>query len=153
MASGRQAFFLVTRTSSDHLISLYPQTTQMLLMWAILLWWRLAINHHSVMLIFRRSLLLMLSKHQMSALCQAWTEAKSLCAAAKKIKGTPYKNFVETTQNIKIKQKTKSETKLLASNALLGPSKRRKRRVRRDPPPSDTPSDSDIELTVPLAND
>jgi hypothetical protein len=38
-------------------------------------------------------------------------------------------------------------------NALLGPSKRRKRRVCRVPTPSDIPSDSDTELVVPLADD
>jgi hypothetical protein len=38
-------------------------------------------------------------------------------------------------------------------NALLGPSKRRKRRVCRDPTPSDIPSDSETELTVLLVDD
>jgi hypothetical protein len=49
----------------------------MLLLWTILLWWRPAISHHSVLLIFRHSLLLRLSNHQISALCQAWTKSKS----------------------------------------------------------------------------
>ena len=44
---------------------------------------------------------------------------------------------------------TKSKTNRLASNDLLGPSKRRKRRVCRDPTPSDTPSLSDTDLAVP----
>jgi len=39
------------------------------------------------------------------------------------------------------------------SNALLVPSKRRKRKVCRDPNPSDTPSDSDTDLAVPFADD
>jgi hypothetical protein len=52
----------------------------------------------------------------------------------------------------KIKQATKSKTSQLASNALLGPSKRRKRRVCRDPTPSDTPSDSDTDLAVSFAD-
>jgi hypothetical protein len=39
------------------------------------------------------------------------------------------------------------------SNTLLGPSKRLKRRVFRDPTTSDTPSDSDTDLAVPLADD
>jgi hypothetical protein len=39
------------------------------------------------------------------------------------------------------------------SNALLGPSKRQKRRVCRDPTPSDTPSDSDTGTVVPFADD
>jgi hypothetical protein len=51
-----------------------------------------------------------------------------------------YRNFVGTTQKKKIKQATKSKTNRLASNALLGLSKRRKRVVCRDPTPSDTPS-------------
>ena len=53
----------------------------------------------------------------------------------------------------KIKQAIKSKTSRLASNALLGPSKRRKRGVCRDPTPSDTPSDSDTDLTVPFADE
>jgi len=57
------------------------------------------------------------------------------------------------TQEQKIKQPTKSKTNRLASNILLGPSKRRKRRVCRDPTPSDTPSDSDTDLAVPFADD
>jgi len=56
------------------------------------------------------------------------------------------------TQEKKIKQATKSKTDRLVSNALFGPSKRRKRRVCRDPTPSDTPSDSDTYLTVPFAD-
>jgi hypothetical protein len=39
------------------------------------------------------------------------------------------------------------------SNALLGPSKRWKRRVCQDPTLSDTPSESDTELAVPLGDD
>jgi len=69
---------------------------------------------------------------------------------AKKITSSPYKQFVEATQKKKIKQVTKSKTIQLASNALLGPSKRRKRRVCRDQTPSDTSSDSDTDLTVPF---
>jgi hypothetical protein len=57
------------------------------------------------------------------------------------------------TQKKKIKQATKSKTSWPALNALLGPSKRRKRRVCRDPPPSDTPPDSDTDLAVSLADD
>ena len=63
------------------------------------------------------------------------------------------KNFVGATQKKKIKQATKSKTNRHASNALLGPSKRRKRVVCRDPTPSDTPSDSDTDLTVSFADD
>jgi hypothetical protein len=66
---------------------------------------------------------------------------------------SPYKKVVEGTQKKKIKQATKSKTSRLASNALLGPSKRGKRRVCRDPTPSDTPSDSDTDLAVPFADD
>jgi hypothetical protein len=39
------------------------------------------------------------------------------------------------------------------SNALLGPSKRWQRRVCQDPILSDTPSDLDLELALPLAED
>jgi hypothetical protein len=72
---------------------------------------------------------------------------------AKKIKSSPYKTFVEVTQKRKIKQATKSQTSRLASNVLRGPSKRRKKRVCRDPTPSDTSSDSDTDLSVPFADD
>ena len=71
---------------------------------------------------------------------------------AKKITSSPYKTFDEATQKWKIKQATKSKTSRLASN-VLGPSKRRKKRVCRDPTPSDTPSDSDTDLAVPFADD
>jgi hypothetical protein len=62
---------------SDHTISLWRQGIWMLLLCTILLWWRPAISHHSVLLIFRRSRLLRFSDHQISALCQAWTKSKS----------------------------------------------------------------------------
>jgi hypothetical protein len=69
-----------------------------------------------------------------------------------KKKRSPYKKFVEATQKKKIKQVTKSKTSRLVSNALLGPSKRRKRMVCRDPTPSDTLSDSDTALAVTFAD-
>jgi hypothetical protein len=68
---------------------------------------------------------------------------------AKKITSSPYKKHCEVTQKNKNKQATKSKTWWLASNALLGPSERRKRRVCRDHTASDTPSDLDTELAVP----
>jgi len=64
-----------------------------------------------------------------------------------------YRTFVGATQKKKIIQATKSKTNRLASNALLGPSKRRKRRGCRDATPSDTPSDSDTDLAVPFDDD
>jgi hypothetical protein len=72
---------------------------------------------------------------------------------AKKIMSSPYKQFAKTTQNKKIKQATKSKTNHLTSNAILGPSKRHKRRVYQDPIPSDTLSDSDTDPAVPIADD
>jgi hypothetical protein len=72
---------------------------------------------------------------------------------AKKITSSPYKKFVEATQKREIKQATKSKTSRLASNVLLGPSKRRKKGVCRDPTPPDTPSDSGTDLAVPFADD
>jgi hypothetical protein len=60
---------------------------------------------------------------------------------AKKITSSLYRKFVGATQKKKIKEATKSKTNRLASNALLGPSKRRKRRVCRDPIPSDSDTD------------
>ena len=70
-----------------------------------------------------------------------------------KIKSSSYRDFVWATQKKKINQATKSKTNRLWSNALLRPSKRRKTVVWRDPTPSDTPSDSDTDLTVPFADD
>jgi len=43
---------------------------------------------------------------------------------AKKIMRSPYKKIVEATQKKKIKQATKSKTRWIGSNVLLGPSKR-----------------------------
>jgi hypothetical protein len=73
--------------------------------------------------------------------------------AVKKITSSPYKKFVEATQKKIIKQANKSKTSRLASNVLLSLTKRRKKRVCRDPSPSDTPSDSDTELAVPFVDD
>ena len=70
-----------------------------------------------------------------------------------KITSSSYRRFVGATQKKKIKQTTKSKTNRLASNVLLGTSKRRKARVCRDPSPSDTPSESDTHLAVPFADD
>jgi hypothetical protein len=68
---------------------------------------------------------------------------------AKKIMSSPYIKFVEPTQKKnRIKQATKSKTNHFSLNAILGPSKRYKRRVCRDPTPFDTPSYSDSVLTV-----
>jgi len=71
----------------------------------------------------------------------------------KKITSSPNKTFVEAIQKKNIKHATKSKTSRPASNALLGPSKRRKRRVCRDPTPSGTPSHSDTDLALPFAED
>jgi hypothetical protein len=68
----------------------------------------------------------------------------------KEIMSSPYRKFVGATQKKKIKWGTKSKTNQLASNALLGPSKRWKKRVCWDPTLSDTPSDSDTDLAVPF---
>jgi len=68
--------------------------------------------------------------------------------SAKKITSSPNKKIVVETQKKKIKQATKSKTSRPASNALLGPSKRRKKRVCRDPTPSDL-----ADLAVPFAVD
>jgi hypothetical protein len=69
---------------------------------------------------------------------------------ANKIMSSPYRKFVGATQKKKIKQATKTETNWLASNALLGPSKRRKRWVCWNPTSSDTPSDLGTDLAVPF---
>jgi hypothetical protein len=92
----------------------------MLLLWAILLWWRPAMSHHSVLLIFRRSLLLKLSDYQISALCQAWTKSKSSWWNSRENNELTFKKYFEAIQKGKINQATKSQTWLLASNALIG---------------------------------
>ena len=90
-----------------------------------------------------------LSEHQTSA--KPEPTAKYSWWNSKENKEFIYRNFVGATQ--KIKQATKYKTNRLASNALLGPSKRWERRVCRDLTPSDTPSDSDTDLNVPFADD
>jgi hypothetical protein len=72
---------------------------------------------------------------------------------ANKIISSPYNKHFEATHKEKIKQATQFKTRWIASNALLDPSKRRKRKVFRDPTPSYTPSDSNTELAVPLSDD
>jgi hypothetical protein len=80
-------------------------------------------------------------------------QPNSRCGTAKKITSSPYRKFIGPTQKKKIKRGPKSKTNQLALNALLGPSRRRKRRVCQDPTPSDTPSDSDTDLAVPFDDD
>ena len=74
-------------------------------------------------------------------------------ATVKKITSSSYRNFVGATHKKKIKQATKSKTNQLASSALRGPSKRRKRSVCRDPTPSDIPSHSDTDLAARFYDD
>jgi hypothetical protein len=50
-------------------------------------------------------------------------------------------------------QATKSKIGSLAPNSLLGPSKWQNRTICRDPIPTDTPSNSDTELALTLADD
>jgi hypothetical protein len=88
-----------------------------------------------------------------SDMCQASPKSKSSWWNSKENNELTLQKYFQAIRTEKIKQVTKSKTWQLASNALLGPSKRRKRRVCRDPTPSDTPSDSETELAVPLAND
>jgi len=71
----------------------------------------------------------------------------------KKITSSSYRKFVGATQKKKIKKAIESKTNRLKSIALLGPSKRRKGVVCRDPNPFVTPSDSDTDLAVPFTDD
>ena len=98
---------------------------------------------------FRRSLLQRLSS-DISPVPSLNLQPIPRGGTVKKISSSRYRKFVGATQEKKIKQTTKSKTNRLGSNALLSPSKRRKRRVCRDPTPSDTPSDSDTGLVVLL---
>jgi hypothetical protein len=151
MAFGRQASFLVTKTSSDHE---FPLSSE---------------NRHAAPVNHPASVNTSDQPSSSSANFSLFTSAVLLRSAdissvpslnmkpnprggiAKKITSSPYKKFVEATQKKETKQATKSKTNRLASNALLGLSRRRKRRVYRDPTPSDTPSDSDTDLPVPFA--
>jgi hypothetical protein len=54
-------------------------------------------------------------------------QPKTRGGKTKKILNSPCRKFVGATQKKKIKQATKSKANRLASNALLGPSKRQKR--------------------------
>ena len=54
-------------------------------------------------------------------------QPNSVGGSVKKITSSSYRNVVGGTQKRKVKQATKSKTTRLASNALLGPSKRQKR--------------------------
>jgi hypothetical protein len=65
---------------------------------------------------------------------------------AKKIMSSPCKKCVEANEKKNIKQATKSKTHRLSSNALIGASKKRNRRVCQDPTPPATLSDSDTDL-------
>jgi hypothetical protein len=70
---------------------------------------RPTISHHSVLLIFRRSLLLMLSDNHISALSQARTKSKSSWWNRKENEFT-FNKFFEEIHKEKIKQATKSKT-------------------------------------------
>jgi hypothetical protein len=154
MAAGLQTSFIVIRTSSDHTVSRCPQRTYMLLLWVTLLWWRPAISHYSFPLVFRLSLLLRLSEHQIaiSPGSSLKLQLDTRDGTTKKLTSSSYRKFGGATQKKKIKQATKPKTKRLASNVLLVPSKIRKRIFCLNPTPSDTPSDSDTDLTVPFAD-
>ena len=88
-----------------------------------------------------------------SANFSPFTSAEALLASNTCGGTAPQKKKKRSTQKKKIQQATNSETSRLALNALPGPSKRRKRRVCRHPTPSDMPSDSDTDVTVPFADD
>jgi len=80
---------------------------------------------------FRHSLLLRLPDHQTSVLCQAWTCSHITRggSAQKLTSSLPTENLLGQFRKKKIKKAIKSKTNQLASNILLGLSKRRKSRV------------------------
>jgi len=109
---------------------------------------RPAISHHSVLLIFRLSLLQRLSSSDISPVPSLNLKPNPRGGKAKKIMSSPYKNTLRKLR------KRKSSTPLnpkpigLRRMLFLVLQKRRKGRVCRDPTPSDTPSDSDTDLVV-----
>jgi hypothetical protein len=73
MTAGRQTFPLATWRSTDHSIFLWRQGTYMLFLWITLLCWKPGVS--SVLLICCRSMLLMLTDHQI-CVCQGWIKSK-----------------------------------------------------------------------------
>jgi hypothetical protein len=73
------------------------------------------------LLVFRRSLLLRFSEHQISVLCQTRTYNHVLLVEQQR--SSPCRKFAGATQKKKIRQTTKSKTSRLESNALRSPSK------------------------------
>jgi len=80
-------------------------------------------------------------------------QPNNLGGTAKKITTSTYRKYVAPTQERKIKQATKCKTSRLSSKALLGPSRRRKRKDCRYPTPSETPSDSGTYIADTFADD
>jgi len=66
---------------------------------------------------------------------------------------SPYKKSCWGNSKTEDQKGHKIQNRKIASKVLLGRSKRRNRSVCRDPTPSDIPSDSEIKLAVPLADD
>jgi hypothetical protein len=94
---------LVTWTSSDHMISHWLQGTQMLLLWTILLWWRPAVSHHSVLKFF----IVHFCWGSLTIRYQPCTKPElnpnPHGGTAKKIMSSPYKEYFQATQKEKIK--------------------------------------------------
>ena len=125
----------------------------MLLLWTLLLCWRPAIRHHSVLIFFTVHFCWSspgirhqhCAKPEPTAKYSWWNRKENNEFTLQKICGVNLRK--------EITQATKSKTNRLASNVFLSPSKRRKRRVCWDPTRSDIPSDSDTELAVPFDDD
>jgi hypothetical protein len=99
----------------------------MLLLLTILLWWRSAISHHSVLLIFHRSLLLRLSVLRYQRCVKPEPTAKYSWWNIKENNEFVLQKFCWGNSEKENQTATKSKTNRLASNALLGLSERQKR--------------------------
>ena len=117
-------------------------------------WWRSAISHHSVLLIFHRSLFLRLSELQISALCQAWTYSQILVVQQqRKLRVRLKENLLGKLRKRKSNRPLNPKPIGLRRMSSLVLRKWRKKRVCRNATPSVTPSVSDIGLPFPLADD
>jgi len=154
MAARWQASFLVTRTSSDHTISLLASEDTD----------AAPVNHPAFVKTSDQPSFSSVNFSLFTSAEAFWAsdispvrslnlQPNTRGGTAKKITSSAHGKLAGATQKNQIKQASKSKTSQLTSNVLLGPSKRRKRRVCHDPTLSDTPSDSDTDLTIPFPDD
>jgi len=148
MASGRQAFFLVTKhlqTTASEDIDAAPVNQPALVKTSVQPSFS-SVNFSPL------TSAEALRASDCSPVPSLKLQPNTLGGIENKITSSPYKRIVGETQKKKIKQATKFKTNQLVSNAFLGPSKDGGGGLR-DPAPFVTPSDSDTDLAVPFADD